>query len=214
MTDETIVEVRDLVRHFVTRKPLFGQPTVVRAVDGVSFDVPRGETFAIVGESGCGKSTLARLLIRLLDPDSGAVIYRGRNLADLDATEMRRLRRELQFVFQDPFSSLNPRMTVGALIEEPMRTHRVGSPAERRSRVAELLARVGLRAGARGPLSARVLGRPASAHRHRPGARLGAAGDHRRRARLGPRCLGAGAGHQPARGPEGRVRPDADHHRP
>jgi oligopeptide/dipeptide ABC transporter ATP-binding protein len=145
VTAETIIEVRDLVRHFVTRKPLFGAPTMVRAVDGVSLSIHRGETFAIVGESGCGKSTLARLLIRLLDPDAGSIVYRGRDLAELDEPEMRRLRRELQFIFQDPFSSLNPRMTVGALVEEPMRTHRVGSSSERRRRVAELLGRVGMR---------------------------------------------------------------------
>ncbi|HUF87671.1 MAG TPA: dipeptide ABC transporter ATP-binding protein [Thermohalobaculum sp.] len=145
MSGEAIIEIRDLVRHFVTRKPLFGEPTVVRAVDGVSFDIEEGETFAIVGESGCGKSTLARLLIRLLDPNSGAIVYRGRDLAGLDAGEMRRLRRELQFIFQDPFSSLNPRMSVGAIVEEPMRTHGLGAPAERRERTAELLRRVGLR---------------------------------------------------------------------
>ena len=140
-----ILETVGLCKHFVTRRPLIGAPTVVRAVDGVDLRIARGETFAIVGESGCGKSTLARLLIRLLDPTHGSVFYDGRDIAALPREEMRRLRRDLQFVFQDPFSSLNPRMTVGALIEEPMRAHGIGDAAQRRGEVARLLARVGLR---------------------------------------------------------------------
>jgi len=140
-----ILEARALRRHFVTRKPLFGAPTVVRAVDGVDLAVEEGETFAIVGESGCGKSTLARLLVRLIEPTEGQVLYRGGDLGALPAPDLRRLRAELQFIFQDPFSSLNPRMTVGALIEEPLRTHGIGTPGERRAAVARLLARVGLR---------------------------------------------------------------------
>ncbi|NNU82063.1 dipeptide ABC transporter ATP-binding protein [Halovulum dunhuangense] len=145
MSEDIILEAVDLKRHFVTKKPLFGEPTVVRAVDGVSLRIRRGETFAIVGESGCGKSTLARVLVRLIDPDEGAVIYEGRDIAALADAEMRSLRRDLQFIFQDPFSSLNPRMTVGALIGEPLKAHGIGTPGERRARVAELLSRVGLR---------------------------------------------------------------------
>jgi oligopeptide/dipeptide ABC transporter ATP-binding protein len=117
---------------------------VVKAVDGVSLQIARGETFAIVGESGCGKSTLARMLVRLIEPTDGAVIYEGRDVAHMPEDSFRALRRDLQFIFQDPFSSLNPRMTVGALIEEPLNTHGIGTPAERRAKVARLLGRVGL----------------------------------------------------------------------
>jgi peptide/nickel transport system ATP-binding protein len=140
-----ILSARALRKEFVTKRPLFGTPTVVRAVDGVSLDIAAGETFAIVGESGCGKSTLARLLLRLIDPTGGEVWYDGDDLATLPEGRMRALRRDLQFIFQDPFSSLNPQMTVGALIEEPMRAHAIGTPAARRARVADLLTRVGLR---------------------------------------------------------------------
>ncbi|MDX8351802.1 oligopeptide/dipeptide ABC transporter ATP-binding protein [Cognatiyoonia sp. IB215182] len=141
---EIILEASALRREFVTRRPLFGAPTVVRAVDGVDLKIQRGETFSIVGESGCGKSTLARLLVRLIEPTEGAVRYAGRNIADIPEAEMRRLRRDLQFIFQDPFSSLNPRMTVGALLEEPMQVHGLGSGTERKAQVTQLLARVGL----------------------------------------------------------------------
>jgi peptide/nickel transport system ATP-binding protein len=141
---KAILAARDLRKEFVTRRPLFGAPTVVRAVDGVSLEVAQGETFAIVGESGCGKSTLARLLLRLIEPTDGEVWYHGEDLAHVPPERMRSLRRDLQFIFQDPFSSLNPRMTVGALIEEPMRAHGIGTPSERRARVADMLTRVGL----------------------------------------------------------------------
>ncbi len=141
---EIILEARGLERRFVTHKPLFGEPTVVRAVDGVDLTVRRGETLAIVGESGCGKSTLARLLVRLIEPSSGSVRYEGREIASLGEAALRDLRRDLQFIFQDPFASLNPRMTVGALIEEPLRAHGIGTAAERRDQAAQLLARVGL----------------------------------------------------------------------
>ena len=144
MTD-LVLQAETLRKHFTTARPLFGEPTVVRAVDGIDLDIRRGETFSIVGESGCGKSTLARLLIRLLDPTEGSVIYNGQDIAALPEKEMRKLRRDLQFVFQDPFSSLNPRMTVAGLIEEPMRAHGIGIRAERREEVFRLLTRVGLR---------------------------------------------------------------------
>jgi len=139
-----IPSARNLRKEFTTARPLFGSPTVVRAVDGVSLDVEKGETFAIVGESGCGKSTLARLLLRLIDPTEGEVWFDGIDLAGIAPDKMRSLRRNLQFIFQDPFSSLNPRMTVGALIAEPMEAHLIGTPKERDDRVADLLTRVGL----------------------------------------------------------------------
>jgi peptide/nickel transport system ATP-binding protein len=145
MSNTHILEAHDLKKGFVTKKPLFGDPTVVRAVDGVDLAIREGETFAIVGESGCGKSTLARLLVRLIEPSNGQVTYDGRDIGALSDKALRALRAEIQFIFQDPFSSLNPRMTVGALIEEPLRTHKIGTGAERRAAVARILTRVGLR---------------------------------------------------------------------
>jgi oligopeptide/dipeptide ABC transporter ATP-binding protein len=141
---DVILEARDARRWFDVEKPLFGPAKRVRAVDGVSLQIRRGETLAIVGESGCGKSTLARLLVRLMEPSEGSVIYEGRDIAHLPAAEMRALRRQLQFVFQDPFASLNPRMLIGELIEEPLRVHGIGTRAERRAEVARILSRVGL----------------------------------------------------------------------
>jgi peptide/nickel transport system ATP-binding protein/oligopeptide transport system ATP-binding protein len=114
----------------------------------VSFEVKAGETFAIVGESGCGKSTIARLLLRLIEPTAGSIELEGRNLVDLSSAELRRLRARLQIVFQDPYGSLNPRMTVGAMLAEPLMLHAVVPPAQRGARVAELLTVVGLRADA------------------------------------------------------------------
>ena len=139
-----ILEARDAVRVF-GGGGLFAPRAPVRAVDGVTLAVRRGETFAVVGESGCGKSTLARLLIRLIEPTSGRILHEGRDVSHLPEREMRALRRDLQFVFQDPYASLNPRMSVGALVEEPMRAHGIGTPAERREEARRLLSRVGLR---------------------------------------------------------------------
>ncbi len=147
MTEGVILETRGLGRAFTGRKPLLGPATVVQAVKDVDLEVRRGETLAIVGESGCGKSTLARVLVRLLAPTVGTVFYEGRDIAKLGGAELRSLRRELQFIFQDPFSSLNPRMTVGALIGEPLKVHGLGNAAARRAKVARLLTRVGLRTG-------------------------------------------------------------------
>ena len=140
-----ILEAIDLKRHFVARRPLFGEPTIIRAVDGVSLAIRRGETFAVVGESGCGKSTLARLLLRLIEPSEGTVLYQGEDMSLGTARSLRRLRSELQFIFQDPFSSLNPRMTVGAIIEEPLALHSELTKVQRRERVAELMRKMGLR---------------------------------------------------------------------
>ena len=140
---EPIIETQDIVKHFGGRG-LLGSKAIVHAVDGVSLSINRGETFAIVGESGCGKSTLARLLLRLIEPTAGKVIYNGQDLTALPAAEMRRLRAEMQFVFQDPFSSLNPRMTIGQLIEEPLIVHTDLDRAARRERVKTLLQQVGL----------------------------------------------------------------------
>jgi peptide/nickel transport system ATP-binding protein/oligopeptide transport system ATP-binding protein len=143
------LEAEGLVKHFPVRTGLFGRATAhVRAVDGVSFEVQAGRTFAIVGESGCGKSTVARLLLRLIEPDAGRVTLGGEDLLAADAASLRRLRGRIQLVFQDPYGSLNPRMTAGAMLAEPLLLHGSGAPAERTARVAELLSQVGLRADA------------------------------------------------------------------
>ncbi|WP_322895956.1 MULTISPECIES: dipeptide ABC transporter ATP-binding protein [unclassified Yoonia] len=144
MTD-IILETHDLQKRFVQGGGLFAKSTTIHAVNGVSLQVRRGETFAIVGESGCGKSTLARLLLRLIDASEGHVIYEGQDLTTLSAAQMRGLRSDLQFIFQDPFSSLNPRMTVSAIIAEPLGVHTDLNASQRRDKVAELMARVGLR---------------------------------------------------------------------
>jgi oligopeptide/dipeptide ABC transporter ATP-binding protein len=135
-----LVNVRGLVKHF----PVEGSDDVVRAVDGVSFSIVRGETLGLVGESGCGKSTVGRCLLRLIEPTAGEVDFDGQNVLALGKNEMRRLRREMQIVFQDPYASLNPRMTVGDIIGEPLTIHKIGTKPERRERVRELLRRVGL----------------------------------------------------------------------
>jgi oligopeptide/dipeptide ABC transporter ATP-binding protein len=140
-----LLEVQDLVKHFPTGRHLFGRArAVIKAVDGVSFTVAAGETLALVGESGCGKSTTGRLVLRLLEATSGRVRFAGEDIFALDDAAMRRLRRALQIVFQDPFASLNPRMTVGEIIGEPLLLHDLGARAARPARVAELLALVGL----------------------------------------------------------------------
>lgn len=139
-----LLEAKDLTKHFGGRREWFSRAPTVYAVNGVSFAVEAGETFAIVGESGCGKSTLGRLLLRLLDATHGQVRYQGKDIMQLGAGEMRRLRRELQIIFQDPFASLNPSMTVGSLIAEPIALHGLASGRARDDRVAELLRTVGL----------------------------------------------------------------------
>ena len=139
-----LVEVADLVKVFSrTRGPL--APTaVVRAVDGISFAIAEGETFGLVGESGSGKTTTGRCILRLIEPTSGKIRFRGEDVLAFPAERMRRARRDMQIVFQDPYSSLNPRMRAGAIIEEPLIIHGIGTKPERRARVAELFELVGL----------------------------------------------------------------------
>jgi oligopeptide/dipeptide ABC transporter ATP-binding protein len=144
---EPLIEVRDLVKHFPLTSGIILQRQVgaVRAVDGVSFDVMRGETLGVVGESGCGKSTLARLLVRLLDPTAGSIKLEGRELATMKGAELKAMRREMQVIFQDPYSSLNPRKTVGTIIAEPFAIHGLKTGAgERKRAVQELMDTVGL----------------------------------------------------------------------
>jgi oligopeptide/dipeptide ABC transporter ATP-binding protein len=140
-----LVELRDVKKYFPMRTGLFGRPAQVRAVDGVSLTVHAGETLGIVGESGCGKSTLGRLTLRLLEPTAGTVVFDGQDLGKLSPAELRRRRREMQIIFQDPYGSLNPRMRVGDIVGEGLDIHRLATGAERRRRVLEVLERVGLR---------------------------------------------------------------------
>jgi len=140
----SLLEVSHLTKDFTRRKGLFGTAAPVRAVDDVSFDIAEGETFGLVGESGSGKTTTGRCILRLVEPTSGEVRFRGENVPAFSKSRMREARRQMQIVFQDPYSSLNPRMRVGAIVEEPLIIHRIGTPAERRARVRELFELVGL----------------------------------------------------------------------
>ncbi|MET7877122.1 ABC transporter ATP-binding protein [Micromonospora profundi] len=144
---ENILEVRDLVKHYPVTQGVVFKKTVgqVKAVDGVSFGLRTGETLGVVGESGCGKSTLARVLMNLEKPTAGSVVYKGQDISKLSGGALRRLRRQIQLVMQDPYTSLNPRMTVGDLIGEPFEIHPDVAPkGSRRTKVRELLDLVGL----------------------------------------------------------------------
>jgi oligopeptide/dipeptide ABC transporter ATP-binding protein len=143
---ESLLRVEQLVKEFSIGRGRGRDRPVLRAVDGVSFDVGRGETFGLVGETGCGKSTLGRCILRLLEPDGGRLFYDGADLLALDREEMRRMRRRLQIVFQDPYSSLDPRMSVAAIVEEGLSIHELGDRADRRERALEMLSIVGLNA--------------------------------------------------------------------
>jgi ABC-type glutathione transport system ATPase component len=135
-----LLSVRDLTKHFPIKKGVFGRVAgQVRAVDGVSFDVAPGETLALVGESGCGKSTTGRAILRLIEPTSGTVTFDGVDVRALHGTELRKLRRRMQIVFQDPFSSLNPRMSIGAIVREGLTIHRLAEGAAADARVRQLL---------------------------------------------------------------------------
>jgi ABC-type oligopeptide transport system ATPase subunit len=139
-----LLEVRHLSKEFSRKKGLFGKSTVVRAVDDVSFSIEKGETFGLVGESGSGKTTAGRCILRLIEPSAGEVLFDGRDVLKLSRGDLRRTRRDMQIVFQDPYSSLNPRMRVSDIVEEPLIIHELGSRPERRERVRQLFALVGL----------------------------------------------------------------------
>ena len=141
----SLLEVRHLVKHFTRGGGFLGPPAVtVRAVDDVSFSIDEGDMFGLVGESGSGKSTTGRCILRLIEPDSGEVYFRGENVLHYSKSRMRLARRDMQVVFQDPYSSLNPRMRARDIVEEPLIIHRLGSASERSARVAELFDLVGL----------------------------------------------------------------------
>jgi oligopeptide transport system ATP-binding protein len=143
---DALLEVRELVKHFTVGGGLFGgRAGSVRAVDGISFALRQGETLGLVGESGCGKTTTGRCILQLERPTSGQVIFEGRDLGTLSDTELRPMRRRMQVIFQDPYASLNPRMTVGQILAEPIAVHGLVTDRQaRRARVQELLGRVGL----------------------------------------------------------------------
>jgi peptide/nickel transport system ATP-binding protein/oligopeptide transport system ATP-binding protein len=140
-----LLEVDGLAKHFVAARSVFGRPTAfIKAVDGVSFRLDAGKTLALVGESGCGKSTVSRLMLRLIEPDSGRIRFEGRDLLALDANRLRAFRRHAQIIFQDPYASLNPRMTISQILTEPLALHDLVPASRRRQRVEELLQLVGL----------------------------------------------------------------------
>jgi oligopeptide/dipeptide ABC transporter ATP-binding protein len=146
MTSTPLLEVRDLKKHFPIHQGMFSRVAgQVRAVDGVSFHLQRGETLGLVGESGCGKSTAGRTLLRLLEPTSGQILVQGQDITTLDAKALLPFRQQMQMIYQDPYASLNPRMTAGDIVGEPLTIHRACPPGERQDRVAALFTRVGLR---------------------------------------------------------------------
>ncbi len=141
-----LLEVKNLVKHFPVKAGVFAKVRAhVRAVDGVSFDLAANETLGLVGESGCGKSTTGRTLLRLIEPTAGAVIFDGTDIVPLKHETMRQLRREMQIIFQDPYASLHPRMTVGNIVGEPLTVHNLATGSARQDRVAEIIRKVGLR---------------------------------------------------------------------
>jgi ABC-type glutathione transport system ATPase component len=147
-----LLEVRDLVKYYAAGGLVRGSAPPVRAVDGVSFEVGRGETLALVGESGCGKSSVGRTILRLQEPTGGQVTFEGNDVFALDRKSLRRLRRRMQIIFQDPYSSLNPRMSVGAAIAEGIEIHHLARGAEIGRRVGALLGEVGLDPAMRGAI--------------------------------------------------------------
>ena len=142
---EPLLEVKGLKKYFPVLRVFSQEKAFVRAVDGMDLSIRRGETLGLVGESGCGKTTVGRLILKLIDPTEGKILFEGRNLADLDKKQILPLRRAFQIIFQDPFASLNPRMTVSEIVGRPMEIHGLVEKSERSERVCQLLESVGLR---------------------------------------------------------------------
>ncbi len=147
MAAEQLLEVKNLKKHFPIKGGVFSKTIGhVYAVDNISFTLKHGETLGLVGESGCGKSTTGRTILRLIEPTEGDITFEGQPITELDKGNMRSLRREMQIIFQDPYASLNPRMTVGSIVGEPLEIHRIAKGAEKKDQVVSLLQKVGLRA--------------------------------------------------------------------
>ena len=144
MNSEVILKVTDLKTHFDVTKGMFAKKQIVKAVDGVSFEIHKGETFGLVGESGCGKSTLGRTIVKLYEPTAGTIEYKGQDITKLKGKELKEFRKSVQMIFQDPYASLNPRMTVYDLVSAPLEVYGIGSAAERKEMVISILNDVGL----------------------------------------------------------------------
>jgi ABC-type glutathione transport system ATPase component len=193
----TIIEVRDLKKYFTIKtEGVSEEKSLLKAVDGVSLDVYEGEILGVVGESGCGKSTLGKTIMRLHDKTDGQVLYRGKDLFAKDPSAMKDMTLKMQMIFQDPYSSLNPRKKVSKIIGQPLDIHKIGTPEERLERVAHLMDEVGLTP---------VFRWATPEDRYRPCSRIEPRIHRLRRSRLRPGCLRTGPDTQPAVGLAGEV---------
>ena len=195
-----LVQVVGLKKYFPITQGIVFQRKVadVKAVDGLDFSIERGETLGLVGESGCGKSTTGRSVLQLYRPTAGEVYFQGKDLVKLKGEELRKMRRNMQMIFQDPYASLNPRMTVGDIVGEPLEVHNIAKGKEKKERVQELLQIVGLESLFCEPLPARILRRTAPAHRRGAIARRESGFYRLRRADQRARRFDSSPDHQPA----------------